>query len=128
MASLERLRSTLQERTGLKEFGMIMTDSRSGPLRLGVVGVSLAFAGFHPVRNQVGDLDLFGRPLKITKVNLVDSLAAAAVLMMGEANEQCPLAMICNAPLDFTESWNRADLEVRSSEDMYLPLYQHLMK
>lgn len=127
-ASAEKLRTSLQQRLGLKDLGIIMTDSRTGPLRLGIVGVSIAFAGFHPVRNMIGQSDIFGRPLKITKVNLADSLAAAAVLMMGEADERFPLAMIHNAPVDFTDTPQRSDLEVPPQEDMYLPLYQHLIQ
>lgn len=127
-ASAEKLRRDIMTRFGLKEFGVIMTDSRTGPLRLGVVGVSLAFAGFHAVRNMIGHKDLFGRPLKMTKINVTDSLAAAAVLMMGEADERCPLAMISSAPVKFTDTPLREDLEVPFSEDMYLPLYKHLMK
>lgn len=127
-SSAETLRKNLQKALGLKELGLIMTDSRTGPLRLGVVGVSLASAGFHPVKNMIGQNDIFNRPLKTTKINLVDSLAAVSVLMMGEANEKCPLALIENAPVEFTETFDRRDLEVSLSEDMYLPLYQHLLK
>lgn len=127
-ASAEKLRKGLMKRLGLHELGVILTDSRTGPLRLGVVGVSLSYAGFHPLRNMIGQNDIFGRPLKMTKINLTDSLAAAAVLMMGEAAEKCPLAVIQNPPVEFTDTPARSDLEVSPSEDMYLPLYQHLIK
>nr|WP_295900295.1 coenzyme F420-0:L-glutamate ligase [uncultured Bdellovibrio sp.] len=126
--SAERIRQALMKRLGLSELGIILTDSRTGPLRLGVVGVSLSYAGFHPLRNMIGQNDIFGRPLKMTKINLTDSLAAAAVLMMGEAAEKCPLAIIQNAPVEFTDFPERSELEVDPSEDMYLPLYKHLMK
>lgn len=126
--SVQTLRKTLRERLGLRELGIILTDSHTGPLRLGVVGASLAFAGFHPVKNMIGQNDIFGRPLKMTKVNLADSLATSAVLMMGEAAEKCPLALIQNAPVEFTDTPSRSDLEIPPQEDMYLPLYQHLLK
>ncbi len=127
-ASAEKLRQALRERLGIKELGIILTDSRTGPLRLGVVGVSLSYAGFHPLRNMIGQKDIFGRPLKTTKINLTDSLAAAAVLMMGEASEKCPLALIENAPVEFCDRPAREDFEVSPADDMYLPLYKHLMK
>lgn len=127
-ASADKLHAALKKRLGLKELGIILTDSRTGPLRLGVVGVSLAYAGFHPLRNMIGKEDIFGRPLMMTKINLTDSLAAAAVLMMGEADECCPLAVIENAPVDFTDQPRREDLEVAPEDDMYLPMYKHLMK
>jgi len=127
-ASAEKIRRGLCEYFGLKELGVILTDSRTGPLRLGVVGVALSFAGFHPVRNMIGAKDIFGRELKMTKINLCDSLASSAVLMMGEAAERCPLAIIQNAPVDFTDTPVLADLQVSAADDMYLPLYQHLIK
>lgn len=127
-SSAEKLRVSLKEHFGLKELGIIITDSRTGPLRLGIVGVSVAFAGFHPVRNMIGQSDIFGRPLKMTKINIADSLAAAAVLIMGEADERSPLALISNASVEFTDRPDRSDLEVPLQEDMYLPLYQHLIQ
>jgi F420-0:gamma-glutamyl ligase len=126
--SAQELRAGIQQETGLKNIGVLITDSHSGPLRHGVLGSCVSFAGFKPIRNRVGDQDIFGRPLKMTKQNQADALASAAVLMMGEAAERCPLAMILGAPIEFTDSANREDLEVPMAQDMYLPLYEHLLK
>lgn len=126
--SAERIRRELTKQLGIQNLGILITDSHSGPLRHGVVGAAVSFAGFNPVRNMVGEKDLFGRELKMTKINLADSLASAAVLMMGEAAERCPLALIRNAPVQFNEYPQRSDLEVPPEEDMYLPLYKHLIK
>lgn len=126
--SAQELRAGILKETGLKSIGVLITDSHSGPLRHGVLGSCVSFAGFKPIKNRVGDKDIFGRPLKMTKQNQADALAAAAVLMMGEAAELCPLAMISGAPLEFTESVHREDLEVPMQQDMYLPLYEHMLK
>ncbi len=126
--SAHKLRTELKIRLQLREFGVLVTDSHTTPLRHGVQGITLAFAGFSPVKNLVGEKDIFGRPLKMTKTNDADALAAAAVLMMGEAAEQRPLALIQNAPVVFTDEDHRADLEVPVDEDMYKPLYQHFLK
>lgn len=48
--------------------------------------------------------------------------------MMGEGDEQCPLAVIENAPVEFTDSPLRSDLEVALEDDMYLPLYKHMLE
>lgn len=124
----EKLRRDLCLRTGLKDLGILITDSRSGPLRHGTVGVAVSVAGFSPMRSMIGEKDIFGRELKITKINIADSLAAAAVLMMGEADERCPLAMITGASVDFVPTVDRASWEIPPEEDMYQPLYKHLMK
>lgn len=118
----------LKDRLNLKNLGIILIDSRTSPLRRGVVGVGISFAGFRPLANLVGKSDLFDRPLKMTQVNIVDSLAGAAALMMGESDESQPLAIIENAPVEFTSNSSRDDLIVAPAEDMYLPLYQHALK
>lgn len=127
-ASAHRLWQALRKTWNLKNLGIILTDSRSGPLRLGVTGAALSCAGFFPVRDRIGDKDLFGRPLKVTKVNIADSLATSAVLMMGEADESCPLAILNNAPVEFCETFDLDSWQVTPENDMYLPLYKHLIK
>ena len=112
----------------LKQLGLILTDSRSTPLRSGVVGVGLAFAGFHPLRDYRGQTDLFGRVIKISQSNIVDSLAAAAVYAMGECAEQTPAAIIRGAAgLDFTDQDCSAELWLSADEDIYQPLYKDFL-
>jgi F420-0:gamma-glutamyl ligase len=97
LGSAQRLYDFLAETFKLRTFGVLMTDSHTLPLRQGVTGIALAYWGFHGVRNLVGQTDLFGRTLRMTQMDLADGLAAAAVMMMGEATETCPLALIENA-------------------------------
>lgn len=92
--SANQIRSYLAKRFGLKEIGVIIADSKTTPLRWGVTGIALAHSGFRALNNYIGKLDIFGRKLHFTKVNVMDGLAAAAVLAMGEGNEQTPLCLI----------------------------------
>lgn len=108
-------------------FGILLTDSKSIPLRRGVQGIALAYWGFDGLRDRAGEPDLFHRPLQVTQTNLADSLAATSVLMMGEAAEQTPLAIIEQAPVRFWEIGSdpsvarvRAELRIDASEDLYL--------
>lgn len=112
----------------LNEFGVVVTDSHSRPIRRGVVGEALAHYGFRGVKSRVGEMDLFGRPLKMTQVGIADALAGAAVFLMGEAAEQSPLALISveGAPMEFGDF---ADpLCYAPEEDMYEPLLGALSK
>lgn len=84
----------LQKKFKKKNFGVIITDSRSMPLRCGASGVAIGFYGFPPLKSYVGKKDIFGRKLRFEKANIVDSLATAAVLIMGEGSEQTPIAAI----------------------------------
>lgn len=88
----------LRSMYNLQNLGVIITDSTSSPLRLGVTGRCIAYCGFKGLNDKVGESDLFGRKLRMTRVNVADALAAAAVLCMGESNEQTPIAVINNLP------------------------------
>jgi dihydrofolate synthase / folylpolyglutamate synthase len=98
-ASANSCREYLKDRFGLKKLGVIVTDSTSIPLRLGATGACLAYSGFRPIKDYRGKQDLFGRPFKIERSNIAEGLAAAAVLAMGEGDEQTPLCVISDNPL-----------------------------
>lgn len=121
-ASAQRIYEGLLQRSGLKELGVILTDSRSSPLRRGVTGFSLAHWGFSPLRDLIGKEDLFGRSMKATLVNLPDSIAASAVLVMGETSEAQPLAAIDYDGLEFINGSGQDFLSVSVEEDLYASL------
>lgn len=120
--SAENLWSDLRKAWGLKELGIILTDSHTSPLRQGVTGICLSYWGFQGVRNMIGSKDLFGRELKMTKMNLVDGLSAGAVMVMGEGSESRPLAVIENADVEFRDKIDPAELRMPLEQDLYYPL------
>lgn len=101
-ASVNRIREYLIKKHGIKDLGVVMTDTTSVPMRWGQRGVfALAHTGFKALRNYIGTEDLFGRKLKMTSAAISDPVATSAVLVMGEGNESTPLAVIENAPVEF---------------------------
>ncbi len=122
------LRKKLQQKYRVKKLGVLITDSRMIPLRSGVHGVALGYAGIKGVRDYIGEPDIFGRKLKFSRTDVVDSLAAAAVLVMGEGNEQQPLAIIEEAPIEFCETVNKNELYIDIENDMYRPLFLKFKK
>ena len=99
----EKVRTALKKRLKLKRLGVIITDSRTLPLRAGVVGIAVGYAGIKGVRDYRGKPDIFGRKLVMTRTDVADALASAAVVEMGEGKEQQPLCVIENAPVEFRE-------------------------
>ncbi len=117
----------LRGRHGVKELGVVITDTRSTPLRWGVTGLAIGWCGFKPLYSYEGKKDLDGRTLHNTHVSVVDCLATAAVLMMGEGDEQTPLAVITHAPkirfMDRSPTQEEASQVLVSMEnDIYGPL------
>lgn len=119
------LRQQLLKDYRIKNFGILITDSRIFPLRAGVSGVALAYAGFKGLRNYIGKKDLFGRRLKMTKTNVADSLASAAVVVMGEGSEACPLALMTGAMVEFKANVDSEELSIKPQDDLYQPLFTH---
>lgn len=125
--SAKKIREFLRKKFKIKNLGVIITDSRLVPLRRGVVGISIGYFGFKPLRDYRGKKDLFGRKFEMETSNLPDSLATAAVLEMGEGSESTPIAIITEIngiefiqkeykPKSFDESF-----EISSKEDMFYP-------
>lgn len=116
----------LKKKYKVKNLGILITDSRLFPLRAGVVGAAIGYAGIKGVKDYRGTKDIFGRILKLSRTDVADSLATAAVLCMGEGKEQQPLAIIKNAPVQFSEIINRKELIIDPREDLYQPLFEKI--
>ncbi|OGG53752.1 hypothetical protein A3H16_01730 [Candidatus Kaiserbacteria bacterium RIFCSPLOWO2_12_FULL_53_8] len=122
-ATAQKLRSSLLQKYKIKKLGIVITDSRVMPLRAGVVGVALGYAGLRGLRDYRGKKDIFGRKLKFTQTNVADSLATAATLAMGEGSERQPLAIIEDASVEFVAQVNKKELLIPLKDDMYAPLF-----
>ncbi len=121
--SARELWAGLRREWKLQALGVLLTDSRTFPLRWGVTGVCLSYWGFRAVKSMIGSQDLFGRELQMTKINRADALAAAAVLVMGEGNERRPLALLQGMELEFTEATDPSELQIPPKDDLYWPLF-----
>lgn len=113
------------EKFGLKKFGIVISDSHCQPLRWGVTGIAVAFAGFVGVEDIRGKKDLFKRPLKITKKAVADNLASSALLMMGEAAEKTPFVLVRGAPVKFTSRLQKkSEIFIKPKKCLFAPLYK----
>jgi coenzyme F420-0:L-glutamate ligase/coenzyme F420-1:gamma-L-glutamate ligase len=91
--SAQALRRHLMDvfRIGL---GVIISDSFGRPWRKGTVGVALGAAGLPAFVDLRGRRDLFGRELLVTETGFADEIAAAAGLLMGQADEAVPMVLV----------------------------------
>ena len=122
-ASAEKLREEVKRHTG-KTIGVMIIDSRTQPLRLGNIGMTLGVAGFRPVADDRGRKDLFGNELRITRRAIADNLASACTAVMGESNESIPAALIRDAPVEFVDqSFDSSEMWISPSECMYMAIF-----
>ena len=92
-ASAARLRDEFASRTGC-DVGVVINDSFGRPWRVGTVGVAIGSAGIPALLDQRGEPDMFGRTLRVTVVAYADEIAAAASLLMGQADEGRPVVVM----------------------------------
>ncbi len=116
-ATANQIRKYLSDKTGLKDIGVIITDSTTAPLLRGVRGIALAHSGFLATKKSKTEV----------RANMAAGLAAAAVLVMGEGSEQTPIAIISDLPfIEFVDrdpkiqELNLLNLDLRN--DLYGPL------
>jgi len=96
----EKIREEIKKQT-LKDVGVIISDSFGRPFRIGAVGVAIGVSGINPVLDMRGKKDLFGYKLQTTMIGQVDSLASAAQIVMGEADEGIPIVLIRGYKFEF---------------------------
>lgn len=92
-ASASVLRDRLAAHFGTT-IGVIISDSFGRAWRRGTVGVALGVAGLPALMDMRGRPDLYGRALRVTQTGFADEIAAAATLVMGEADEAQPAVLV----------------------------------
>jgi coenzyme F420-0:L-glutamate ligase/coenzyme F420-1:gamma-L-glutamate ligase len=92
-ASADALRARLRALTGAA-VGIVINDSTGRAWRHGTVGIALGAAGLPALLDLRGRADLFGRKLEVTVVGFADEIAAAASLVMGQADEARPVVRV----------------------------------
>lgn len=91
------VRAQIVARRGI-DVGVVINDSFGRAWRNGVTGVALGVAGVPALIDMRGQLDRFGRELKVTQIAAADELAAAASLIMGQADEGFPVVIARGFP------------------------------
>lgn len=114
-----KLRAKLERTTG-KRVGVLLVDSHVAPMRMGTLGFALGIAGFRPVKDCRGMKDLYGKPLRITRINLADDLASAAHLVMGETTERIAIAIIRNSNVTITDDYDPREVVIPKEECLFM--------
>jgi coenzyme F420-0:L-glutamate ligase/coenzyme F420-1:gamma-L-glutamate ligase len=98
--------------------GVVVSDSVGRAWRNGITGIALGTAGLPALRDLIGRTDLFGRRLEVTQTGFADEIAAAASLVMGQADEGLPAVLVSG--LNWREPENDATALLRpKDEDLF---------
>ena len=100
--SAQKIRDGI-EKTIHKQVGVLIIDSHGRAWRNGTIGTTIGAAGVPGIVDLRGKQDLFGYTLKATQVAAADELAAAASLLMGQADEAIPCVIARGFPYPLRE-------------------------
>jgi coenzyme F420-0:L-glutamate ligase/coenzyme F420-1:gamma-L-glutamate ligase len=119
-ASAERCRMRIGELTG-RSVAVIICDTYSRPFRRGQVNFAIGVAGISPFRDYRGKKDLFGQVLRVKNVGVVDEVAAAAELIMGQAREARPVVVFRGLRdlVKFCGECSAEELQISVEEDLF---------
>lgn len=118
--SAERCRLRIMELTH-RNVGVIVSDTYSRPFRRGQVNFAIGSAGVKLFKDYRGKKDLFGHVLKVKNVAVADELAAAAELLMGQAEEAMPVVVLKKLGhlLEFSREHRSAEILISEEEDLF---------
>ena len=118
----QSIQKKLRKHFKLKKLGIIIADSTCAPLRPGVHGISIGHFGFKGIDDCRNKKDIYGNKMRVTRRALADSLATAALILMGETNEKKPFAVIKDAPVDFINKRERKSV-IQLKSDLFYGMY-----
>ncbi|MEM1583366.1 MAG: coenzyme F420-0:L-glutamate ligase [Nitrososphaerota archaeon] len=91
--SAKKIRDRIRELAEV-DVAVIVSDTHGRPLRNGAVNIAIGCSGIEPLLDRRGEVDMYGRKLTSKIICIADELASAAELVLGQADEKIPVAII----------------------------------
>jgi coenzyme F420-0:L-glutamate ligase/coenzyme F420-1:gamma-L-glutamate ligase len=117
-SSAQMIRQDIKSLTGCN-VAVIVSDTHGRPFRMGEINVAIGVAGINPIRDRRGEKDLFGYVLRIKQTAVADELASAAELVIGQANEGIPVAIVRGYNYQTTENTSAIMLTRPKEKDLF---------
>ena len=117
--SARRIRQKIARLVG-KDVAVIVSDTHGRPLREGEINVAIGVAGVNPIRDRRGETDLFGYVLRVKRTAIADELSSAAELVIGQAGEGIPVAIIRGYSYPESEKTSAKMLIRKRKKDLFI--------
>lgn len=118
-ASAARIRGEIRRACGC-DVAVVVSDTHGRPVRMGEVNVAIGVSGLKPIRDRRGEKDLFGYVLRVKQTAVADELASAAELVIGQADEGVPAAIIRGYRYLRSEDARATELVRPREQDLFL--------
>jgi len=117
--SASKIRNRIKEITG-KNVAVIISDTHGRPLRNGEINIAIGVSGIKPIRDRRGEKDLFGYVLRVKRTAIADELASAAELVIGQADEAVPVAIIRGYKYPKSETAKATEIIRPKEKDLFV--------
>ena len=117
--SAQNIRGKIRNLTG-KDVAVIISDTQGRPLREGGINMAIGVAGINPIQDRRGEKDLFGYVLRVKRTAIADELASAAELVIGQADEGIPAAIIRGYSYPKSETAKATELIRPREKDLFI--------
>lgn len=91
--SARKIRNRIRELSG-RDVAVIVSDTFGRPFRIGHTDVAIGCAGIAAISDLRGSTDSYGYVMRVKQTAIIDELASAAELVIGNSNERVPAAII----------------------------------
>jgi coenzyme F420-0:L-glutamate ligase/coenzyme F420-1:gamma-L-glutamate ligase len=117
--SAEEFRNRVMELSG-KRIASIVCDTHGRGHRDGEVNVAVGASGLNVIRDRRGEFDLFGYELKVKRTAVADEMAAAAELVIGQADERIPAAIVRGYEYEPSDESTAKELVRPREKDLFI--------
>lgn len=117
--SARQIKQEIKKHIG-KTVAVIISDTHGRPLRDGEINIAIGIAGLMPIKDRRGEKDLFGYVLRVKRTAIADELSSAAELVIGQANEAIPVAIIRGYPYQKSEKATIRDMLRPQEKELFL--------
>lgn len=117
-SSAEKIRQEIKRLTCC-DVAVLISDTHGRPLREGEINVAIGVAGIKPIRDRRGEKDLFGYTLRVKQTAIADELASASELVIGQADEGIPVAIIRGYKYPKSDSASATELIRPKEKDLF---------
>ena len=117
--SAEVFRKRVLELSG-RRIAVIVCDTHGRGHRDGEVNVAVGASGLNVIRDRRGEFDLFGYELKVKRTAVADELSSAAELVIGQADERVPAAIVRGYDYEPSEESTARELVRPREKDLFI--------
>jgi coenzyme F420-0:L-glutamate ligase / coenzyme F420-1:gamma-L-glutamate ligase len=116
--SARTIRETIQKLSG-KRVAVIISDTFGRPFRIGHTDVAIGCSGISPILDLRGSVDSYGYAMRVKQTAIIDELASAAELVVGNSNERVPVAIVRGTRYTIDEDARARQLIMKEKNNLF---------